>query len=202
MAVKLMHPSGPPVEHRLSHDLESLCMVLLHIVRFMSGPVSASVTKPLFESNRVLQWHAEVNINILRDLKRVDLQEMAKRPEVYITKYWAPIAPYITKLLKTIYPRVVELKLDSSTLTKEAFKSVLVKACDHCVKLSKIIPNYAAISDTSWKCSRPNDSHQDHRGHKHLCQLDKDQDLHTRSCNAHVMPSTNYGEPAFVATDN
>ena len=55
MAIDLMRPATP-IAHRLDHDLESVCFVLLHLVRFTNGPASISdgQIKP---SYRVAVWH-------------------------------------------------------------------------------------------------------------------------------------------------
>lgn len=193
MAVDLMQPSKA-VEHRLSHDLESLCLVLIHIIRFTSGPTGISVGNTIPEPHRVAQWHHEANIAILQDAKKMDLKMISDKPEAFITDYWAPIAPYITKLLNVIYPGLASLDMDSSAVTGEAFKSVLIEARDHCAKLSEMIPNYAAITENSLpqKRPRPKSLHQDHRGQKHPRQLEEYQDLRALPRNAHIIPFSDY----------
>ncbi|KJA22489.1 hypothetical protein HYPSUDRAFT_122095, partial [Hypholoma sublateritium FD-334 SS-4] len=101
MAVSLLNHKmrQAPLIHRLAHDLESLCMVLIHIVRFSCGPIGTNKGKINRKTYRVSQWHHESDMQALEDYKKMDLKEIAENPELYVNGYWAPIASFIGKLL-------------------------------------------------------------------------------------------------------
>lgn len=169
MAIDLMKPSEP-VEHRLSHDLESLCMVLIHIVRFTCGPAGTSVGA-IKTSHRVSQWHHEENVTFLKDAKKLDLKEIFDNPGDYISDYWAPITPYISSLLNTVYPGLETLDMNSRELDSGAFKSILINARNHCATLSEPAANYAAFNPpavpSARKRSRSTSNPQDRPQLKH-----------------------------------
>ena len=79
MAVMLMKPRMP-IAHRLDHDLESVCYVLLHLMRFSTGPVGARLGGTR-KSRSVALWHHEESIKSIKDSKVVDLNKIAKHPE-------------------------------------------------------------------------------------------------------------------------
>ncbi len=112
MAVTLMKPKKA-IAHRLDHDLESVCYVLLHIVRFSNGPVGTNVGTTR-SSHRVARWHYEKDVQVLKDFKVLDLKKIIKHPERYLSDYWHPIAPYVSKMLQ-LFPA----KLDSENQTHE-----------------------------------------------------------------------------------
>ncbi|KAF9473244.1 hypothetical protein BDN70DRAFT_789678, partial [Pholiota conissans] len=98
MAVDLMNPAKP-VAHRLIHDIESICYILLHLVRFTTGPAGTGDGK-IANSHRVAVWHHEHNTEIIKDLKNGDIVAIIEEPNQYITNYWAPITSHVIKLLK------------------------------------------------------------------------------------------------------
>lgn len=147
MSVNLLKPSSPdPVIHRLSHDLESLCMILIHIVRFSYGPIGTINGTPNEQTNRISQWHHESDIETLEDNKKMDLKAIAENPERYINGYWAPIVPYIQKLLYLVYPSIATNNMDSTALMHQEFKNVLISARDYCCKIPDFSYNYAAFN--------------------------------------------------------
>lgn len=162
MSVKLLNPEAheKPIIHRLSHDLESLCMVLIHIVRFSYGPIGTTHGAENSATFRVSQWHQESNVEALEDQKKMDLKAIVEKPERYINGYWAPIIPYIQQLLYLVYPGIITNNMDSTSLTHKAFKDVLIAARDHCSTTPDVSYNYAAynLSGTSGqKRPRPED---------------------------------------------
>lgn len=160
MAVNLLNPEieGAGVVHRLSHDLESLCMVLIHIVRFSYGPIGTIKVALNPPTRRVSQWHHEDDLEVLEDNKKLDLKALVEKPGRFINGYWAPIIPHMQELIKLVYPGIVTNDMDSSALKYEDFRAVLVAACDHCsaVANTDVIYNYAAFNTafgtTGQKC--------------------------------------------------
>lgn len=163
MAIELMSPSSP-VEHRLEHDLESLCLVFLHIARFTCGPIGNPIGE-LKNSYCISKWHHEHVAEVMKSLKKVDLFELRKKPEAYVSDYWAPIASYITDLLDIIYPGS-DFEMKTGTDTCKQFKAVLIAARDHCNILGETPTNYAAFTPTR-KRPRTKSSAQDQEERKH-----------------------------------
>ncbi|KJA19870.1 hypothetical protein HYPSUDRAFT_143273 [Hypholoma sublateritium FD-334 SS-4] len=86
MAVALMKPRDP-IAHRMDHDLESVCYVLLHIVRFSLGPVGTRIGGTR-KSHRVAWWHHQRDIKVIKDNKVLDMQKIIKHLERYLSEYW------------------------------------------------------------------------------------------------------------------
>ena len=149
MSVQLLHPTPRmgPIVHQLSHDLESLCMILIHIMCFTFGPVGTPTSKGQHvENHRVAQWHHEHSLAVLQDLKSVDLHFLYKHPEDYVSEYWAPIAPFLSKLLLVVYPGIQTFDLDSRKLVFEDFRSTLVDALKYTNTIREEPRKYAALS--------------------------------------------------------
>ena len=143
MAVALMKPRDP-IAHRMDHDLESVCYVLLHIVRFSLGPVGTRIGGTR-KSHRVAWWHHQRDIKVIKDNKVLDMQKIIKHPERYLSEYWRPVAPYIVKILK-LFPAKKEHVSDAkinSIYTK--FRQNLVDAISHCQILNETPFPYAAF---------------------------------------------------------
>lgn len=183
MAVELMQKADEitgqrqPMEHRLAHDLESVCLVLLHIVRFTCGPAGAIGN--IKSSYRISQWHYEHNIEIMKDQKIMDVQSISKAPTAYITEYWAPIAPFITKLIDVVYPQFKDPQ-NKKEVTYEAFKDILIEARQQCMSLRENPHKYAAFKpprsapNQLKKRSRPKSLADDLPERKHLRSLTED----------------------------
>ncbi len=143
MAVALMKPRDP-IAHRMDHDLESVCYVLLHIVRFSLGPVGTRLGGTR-KSHRVAWWHHTRDIKVIKDNKGLDRKKIIKHPERYLSDYWRPVAPYVKKILK-LFPakkeHVSDAKIDS-IYTK--FRQHLVDALNHCRTLNETPFPYAAF---------------------------------------------------------
>jgi hypothetical protein len=97
MAMELMKPSKP-VMHKLRHDLQSVALVFLHIVRFLGGPVGVTVGD-ILRSHCVAQWHHEHNITIMKDQNNGDIRLIRKNPAAHVSQYWHPLATYVAQLL-------------------------------------------------------------------------------------------------------
>ena len=163
MAVNLLNPKllETPVIHRLAHDLESLCMVLIHIVRFLRGPIGTNKGQVNQKTYRVSQWHHESDMHALEDYKKLDLKEIAEHPELYVNSYWEPIAPFISKLIYLVYPGIATNDMYSTSLKHQEFKNLLIAARNHCSTLGEVPYNYCAFNcygDTGLKRTRPDDS--------------------------------------------
>ncbi|KAF9482353.1 hypothetical protein BDN70DRAFT_801610 [Pholiota conissans] len=140
-AIELMKPSSL-IMHQLKHDLESVFLVLLNIVRLTWGPGATGdecKVKPHF---RISQWHHERSVERLKDLKEMDVRHVCKDPMPYLTDYWAPIAPFMQRFHDVFYPvaRVTE-----SQAVYDAFKAVLIDAQNFCKTILEFVPNYAAF---------------------------------------------------------
>lgn len=171
MAVDLLNPKNlGHVVHRLSHDLESLCMVLIHIVCFSYGPIGTRHAPPMASSHRISQWHHEDELEVLEDNKKLDLKAFAETPELFVNGYWAPIIPFMQQLVNLVYPGITTNNMDSSALTYEAFRAVLVAAYNHCAAVAQetdFVYNYAAFhtsyGSTGLKRRRPAEDEGQHR---------------------------------------
>ncbi|KIJ90160.1 hypothetical protein K443DRAFT_47013, partial [Laccaria amethystina LaAM-08-1] len=97
MSIDLMQPSKP-LEHRLEHDLESMLLVILHIVRFTCGP-TANPSAEVKQDFNIAIWHYEHTPHLIKGYKRLDIHNMCIEPERFITNYWNPIASQITMLI-------------------------------------------------------------------------------------------------------
>ncbi|KJA14393.1 hypothetical protein HYPSUDRAFT_208743 [Hypholoma sublateritium FD-334 SS-4] len=149
MSVDLLYPPprGGAIAHQLSHDIESLCMILIHIMYFTSGPVGAEVSKPsTSREQHVSQWHHEDNFSVLRDLKSVDLKYLAQYPKDFVNEYWVPAAPFLSKLLRIVYPGIKEVDMDSRNLLFQRFRSILIDALQHISTIHEVPHKYAALT--------------------------------------------------------
>jgi len=156
MSIDLMQPSHP-LEHRLEHDLESMLLVILHIVRFTCGP-TADPSAEVKQEYNIAIWHHERVLHLIKDHKRLDINNMRNEPEQYITKYWKPIAPHLTKLIDVIYPEGLHKKkheMLTGPATCKSFKEVLVAARDVCEGLQEQTPNYATFMTKKRKSRAP-----------------------------------------------
>jgi len=102
MSIELMQPSQPP-EHWLEHDLESMLLVILHIACFTCGP-TANLIGEVKSSFTISLWHHEPVVALVMERKKLDIFQLRKDMDKYITKYWHPIAPYLSMLIDIIYP--------------------------------------------------------------------------------------------------
>ena len=148
MAMDLLNPKKRqvPVIHRLAHDLELLCMVLIHIVQFLRGPISTNKGEVNQKTYCVSQWHHESDMQALEDYKKLDLKEIAENLQLYVNGHWAPIAPFISKLLYLVYPGIATNNMDSTSLKHQEFRDVLVAALKHCYTLKEVPYNYCAFN--------------------------------------------------------
>lgn len=149
MSVDLLYPTlrTGPIIHQLSHDIESLCMILIHIVCFTFGPVGAHLCKPSsLREQRISQWHHEDNLSVLRDLKSMDLKYLCQYPEDFVSEYWAPIAPFLSRLLRVVYPGIKEVEMDSRKFVFEDFRSTLIDALNHLSMIPEAPHKYAALT--------------------------------------------------------
>ncbi len=163
MAVSLLNPKflDTPVIHHLAHDLESLCMVLIHIVRFSHGPIGTNKGQVNQKTYQVFQWHHKSDIQALEDYKKLDLKEIAENPELYFNSYWAPIVQFISQLIHFVFPGIATNNMDSTSLKHQDFRNVLVAARNHCASLNEIPYNYCTFNcyrETGLKHGRPEDS--------------------------------------------
>ena len=174
ISVELTRPKKSCVRE-LRHDLESVILVLLHLVRFTCGPPSASVGE-VKVSHRIAQWHHEFDIDVLKDKKQIDILNVHESPAEYLTEYWAPIAPYIRELIEVVYGTGDLLAREvKSQATCETFKAVLVRALEHCQTLSETPVSYPPIQPPpvarpNLKRARPDSwETDDDRAHQRSC---------------------------------
>lgn len=194
MSIDLMNPLQP-VEHRLEHDLESVCLVLLHIARFTCGPAGNPIGE-VKKSYCISQWHHEHVIELMKRDKKVDVFEIRKNPAAFISDYWTPIAPFITKLLDVVYPGSDRFEMTPGRATCKTFREVLVAARNHCKGEPENAPNYAAFLP-SRKRSRTKSLVQDRGERKHrrpLTEGHTDVQIHPRS--AYVPSFSQYVDSA------
>lgn len=156
MAVNLMKPREA-IAQRLDHDLESVCYVLLHIVRFTTGPVGTKIGTSR-KSHRVAWWHHERDVKVIKDNKVMDMAKIIKHPERYISEYWRPAVPFIKEMLK-LFPTKGTPSDASMNDCYQKFRNILVRARDFCNGIDEQAFNYAAFNSTepteSRKRARP-----------------------------------------------
>jgi hypothetical protein len=156
MSIDLMQPSKP-LEHRLEHDLESMLLVILHIVRFTCGP-TANPSAEVKQDFNIAIWHYEHTPHLIKGYKRLDIHNMCIEPERFITNYWNPIASQITMLINLIYPGGLHKKqheMLTGPATCKSFKEILVAARDVCEGLQEQTPNYAGFITKKRKSRAP-----------------------------------------------
>lgn len=156
MALSLLTSIDKPITHRLSHDLESLFPVLLHIVGFWAEP--GVVNNVETTSYRVSRWHTEPNPKILLENKTNDLCSIFEDPGTFVTGYWRPIVPYLKQLFKVVYPNIENVNIsDTTSLSASAFIAVLSAALDSCNKLNETESGYAKVPHVALKKRPPPD---------------------------------------------
>lgn len=156
IALSLTVPTDTRVVHRLSHDLESLFLVLLHILGFWAEPGVTNNVETT--SYRVSRWHTEANPKILLEDKTNDLRSIYEDPDSFVTGYWRPISPYLKKLFKVVYPNIENVHIsDTSSLSAPAFISVLSAALDFCKTLNEKESAYAKVPHVASKKRPPPD---------------------------------------------
>ena len=141
MSIELMQPPEP-VEHRLEHDLESVLLVILHILRFTRGPTANPVDEGKPRCFNIAIWHHEPAVELIKRHKICDITDWRKNPEAFNTNYWKPIAPFLPKLIDIIYPQDVGV---TGPATCRSFNEVLTAARDYCKTLQEVTSNYAAF---------------------------------------------------------
>lgn len=148
ISLNLMVPQeSSKVQHQLTHDLESLFLVFLHVIRFLSAPsrdIAGDNNRK--KTHQIARWHHEPDVEIMFTDKKSDLRDLYIKPELYITEYWRPIAPYLKRLFEAMYPDIQALYTTyTSSITVDQFVSILTEARDHCDKLSEKGINYARV---------------------------------------------------------
>ena len=148
MSLSISDPeNSAKVKHQLAHDLESLFLTFLHIVRFLSAPrgdIESDNDRP--DHLQIAQWHHEASQAFLFSDKKADLLDVYAEPKTYVTQYWHPIIPYLKKLFEAVYPDLSFIKRDySSPITPKTFVSILSEARDFCLTLNENSLNYATI---------------------------------------------------------
>ena len=101
-------PDYTDFNHRIDHDVESLLLVFLHIVRFTCGP-KGNLDEDIFVDDKELnltQWHHESKIEQVAHHKSVDILRLRSTRTLLrlLPAYWKPIAPHIIKLIDIVYP--------------------------------------------------------------------------------------------------
>ena len=141
MSIELMLPPEP-VEHRLEHDLKSVVLVILHILRFTWEPTANPVDEGKPCCFKLAIGHHEPAVELIKQHKICDITQWRKNPEAFITNYWKPIAPFLPKLIDIIYPQGVGV---TGPATCRLFNEVLTAARDYCKTLQEVTSNYAAF---------------------------------------------------------
>lgn len=156
IALSLTVPTDKPVVHWLLHDLESLFLVLLHILGFWAEP--GVVNNVETTSYRMSCWHTEANPKILLEDKANDLYSIFEDPDSFVTGYWCPITPYLKQLFKVVYPNIKNVHIsDTTLLSASAFISVLSAALDFCKTLNEKESGYAKLPCVAPKKCPPPD---------------------------------------------
>lgn len=158
MSLSLSSPTRTAeVQHKLAHDLESLFLVFLHIMRFLSSPRGdIESDRNREKTHHISRWHHEPSEKIMFSDKKSDLLEIYIDPETYITQYWRPVAPYLKELFEAVYPDLSFIHRNyDSPITPSTFVSILMKARNHCQDLFETKVNYAEINMAPPSKKRP-----------------------------------------------
>lgn len=145
LSSKMTGSSRAPFEHRIDHDIESLLLVLMHIVRFTPGPVGNPKHDILIQPPefRISQWHHETFVAQIPHLKTSDLMRLrdCEDLQAVLPTYWRPIASIIVNLIDIVYP-VPILPLRTGTNLFKAFRQELVNALELCQQLEETPHKY------------------------------------------------------------
>lgn len=134
-----------PFQHRVDHDLESLFLVLLHIVRFTSGP-AGDPKKDIISNKlevRISQWHHEQLEPEIPHTKSSDLLRLrsAKDIKSVLPKYWSPFTANIANLSKIVYPqKTIPLRTGVDIFT--VFRQELVNFLEACKEIEEVPHSY------------------------------------------------------------
>ncbi|KJA27204.1 hypothetical protein HYPSUDRAFT_198478 [Hypholoma sublateritium FD-334 SS-4] len=127
-----------PFEHRMDHDVESLFLAFLHIVRFTPGPAGDPGEDILVTPNeiRISQWHHDTLVANIPHVKGSDILRLRDPDEMasVLPKYWRPLAPNVIRLIDIVYPQVT-IPLRTGKNISELFKQELNNILAECHKL-------------------------------------------------------------------
>lgn len=134
-----------PFEHRMDHDIESLFLAFLHIVRFTPGPAGNPGEDILATSNeiRISQWHHETLVSNVPHLKASDILRLRdiEQLEEVLPEYWRPFASNIVKLIDAVYPQP-GLPLNTGKNISQLFRQELVNALEKSRELEETPHRY------------------------------------------------------------
>ncbi|KJA25405.1 hypothetical protein HYPSUDRAFT_134901 [Hypholoma sublateritium FD-334 SS-4] len=138
-------PEYTEFDHRIDHDVESLLLVFLHIVRFTCGP-KGNLDQDIFINDKELnltQWHHERKIEQIALHKCVDVLRLrsARTLAYLLPAYWKPIAPHIIKLIDIVYP-VPTIPLRTGSNIHGAFRKELEATLRTCQGLEEETHQY------------------------------------------------------------
>ncbi|KJA13533.1 hypothetical protein HYPSUDRAFT_209461 [Hypholoma sublateritium FD-334 SS-4] len=127
-----------PFEYRMDHDMESLFLEFLHIVRFTPGPTGNPGEDILVMPNeiRISQWHHDTLVANIPHVKGSDILRLHDPDKMasVLPKYWSPLAPNVIKLINIIYPQVT-IPLCTGKNISKLFKQELNNILAECHKL-------------------------------------------------------------------
>lgn len=132
-------------EHRIDHDIESLFLVFLHLVRFTSGPIG-NPTEDIYENTleiKITQWHHDPLISNIPHLKTSDILRL-RIPGVLpaiLPKYWLPITANIVNLIDIVYPEPT-IPLKTGNNIYRAFRAEMEKIFELCRTLEETPHNF------------------------------------------------------------
>ena len=132
------HVGHQDFEHRIDHDIESLLLVFLHIVRFTCGP-KGDPNREIYVNNKefnMTQSHHEPVVENIPHLKGYDIIRLRSPEELalLLPVYWHPISEHIIKLIDIVYPHVA-VPFKTGLDIRDAFKKELQSALQTCRQL-------------------------------------------------------------------
>lgn len=134
-------PEHRDFEHRIDHDIESLLLVFLHIVRFTCGP-KGDPEKEIYVNEKELsitQWHHEPLIEQIAHHKSIDLLRLRGSIQFVsqvLPDYWKSIAPNLINLINIVYPSPT-IPLKTGHNIRDAFKKELEVILEVCRSLEE-----------------------------------------------------------------
>lgn len=145
MSIKLSRnlagdPEHQDFQHRIDHNIKSLLLVFLHIVRFTCGP-KGDPSQEVYINDKELsiaQWHHKPLIEQIAHLKAMDILRL-RSPQLLsqvLPAYWKPIAPNILKLIDIVYPSPT-FPLKTGHNIRDTFRKELEIALQACRALEE-----------------------------------------------------------------
>lgn len=129
--------------HQPCHDLESLFLTALGVIIFTAGPCGQK--RPPTDHVPIARWFNDINREQLYKDKALDLIYYDMEISPSITKYWEPLAPYLHRLFRAVWP-VGPSPSATNAATHKEFKDILEEALEALKGLPEVPKSYAQVN--------------------------------------------------------